>query len=455
MYILADFIESLGNLDSLFDLEEQVILHLRKSFQLVVAEYLRQLDETLVSSIPAENTFINRQARTIEFMFGAVNFERRCYLRPNGSYYFPLDEQLQLEERKRISPYFKSVVAKIGQTTTMRNTAAMINLASQTDISAWSVDRIIRDMADTVKTEEKSSEKKIVKRRKVENLVVEGDAFEIHKINRRRQDVHHYIVFESGLDGTRSNKVEFVGINQKKVQKRVTDYIEKYYRISEMTVFTASDGGPGYNPESMREIVPSAQRVEFTIDRYHFVKKIKQTFGLFNPLVEKDVKSVSLYDQNQLNVILDTFESQIKTDKELESLRTLRQYLARNWQFIKSPHDRGFMKIGKLGSIESSHRAYTYRMKKQGKVWSEKGLEAMLKLIEARVNGKLNKYLRGGLRKLQEIRIEIATEPLKTLSSAQLSSKHHSKHIGVLAGKIPVDAPTSSPIGAIAKIFSN
>ncbi|PJE50245.1 UPF0236 family transposase-like protein, partial [Pediococcus damnosus] len=177
MYILADFIESLGNLDSLFDLEEQVILHLRKSFQLVVAEYLRQLDETLVPSIPAENTFINRQARTIEFMFGAVNFERRCYLRPNGSYYFPLDEQLQLEERKRISPYFKSVVAKIGQTTTMRNTAAMINLASQTDISAWSVDRIIRDMADTVKTEEKSSEEKLVKKRKVENLVVEGDAF--------------------------------------------------------------------------------------------------------------------------------------------------------------------------------------------------------------------------------------------------------------------------------------
>ncbi|PJE49676.1 hypothetical protein BSQ36_06980 [Pediococcus damnosus] len=165
--------------------------------------------------------------------------------------------------------------------------------------------------------------------------------------------------------------------------------------------------------------------------------------------------SVSLYDQNQLNVILDTFESQIKTDKELESLRVLRQYLARNWQFIKSPHDRGFMRVGKLGSVESSHRAYTYRMKKQGKVWSEKGLEAMLKLIEARVNGKLDKYLRGGLRKLQELTIEIATESLKTLSSAQLSNKHHSKHIGVLSGKIPVDAPTSSPIGAMAKIFSN
>ncbi|WP_420812663.1 hypothetical protein [Pediococcus damnosus] len=44
---------------------------------------------------------------------------------------------------------------------------------------------------------------------------------------------------------------------------------------------------------------------------------------------------------------------------------------------------------------------------------------------------------------------------MKTLSSAQLSNKHHSKHIGVLSGKIPVDAPTSSPIGAMAKIFSN
>ncbi|BAP84712.1 hypothetical protein LOOC260_101340 [Paucilactobacillus hokkaidonensis JCM 18461] len=46
MFILADFIDSLKNLDSLFDLEEQVIRCLREMFQEIVFKYLIQLDET-------------------------------------------------------------------------------------------------------------------------------------------------------------------------------------------------------------------------------------------------------------------------------------------------------------------------------------------------------------------------------------------------------------------------
>ena len=73
MFILADFIDSLNNLDSLFDLEEQVIRCLREMFQEIVSKYLIQLDETLVSQIPSLVLFhlnvdaIGRQMEPIIF----------------------------------------------------------------------------------------------------------------------------------------------------------------------------------------------------------------------------------------------------------------------------------------------------------------------------------------------------------------------------------------------------
>ncbi|BAP85836.1 ISLho1 transposase [Paucilactobacillus hokkaidonensis JCM 18461] len=453
MFILADFIDSLKNLDSLFDLEEQVIRCLREMFQEIVSKYLIQLDETLVSQIPSDHTFINRQPRTINFMFGAVSFERRCYRKTDGTNYFPLDTHLKLASRKRFSPYFKSVVSKIGQMTTMRNTADMINLASQTDISAWAVDKIVREMADIVAVEEETLDKEIVHRKKVDNLVIEGDAFEVRERGKQRVSVHHYKVYESTNAGP-VNKREFVETNHLKARKQVCDYLEAHYKLSEMVVFLASDAAPGYDPISMRELVPGAKKVEYVIDRYHFIRKFEQTIGLQNPLSRKATAAIRGHNLNQLEAILDTFESQITTGKDSEKLIKLRHYLSRNWKYIKRPKDRGYKYMGKLGSVESSHRAFTYRLKKQGKSWSKEGLQAMLVLILARVNRHLNQDLSSGLRRLRELKIEVSLESIKSIRFTDLNRKTRSHHIGVKIGNITVDSSTSSPIGAMAKAYS-
>ena len=54
---------------------------------------------------------------------------------------------------------------------------------------------------------------------------------------------------------------------------------------------------------------------------------------------------------------------------------------------------RGFKDIHLIGSVESSHQAFAYRMKKQGKSWTEQGAKAMISLIEARMNGELQASL--------------------------------------------------------------
>lgn len=69
----------------------------------------------------------------------------------------------------------------------------------------------------------------------------------------------------------------------------------------------------------------------------------------------------------------DTYESQNLTEKQADDLMHLRKYLQRNWQYVHLPQMRGLKDIHLIGSVESSHRAFTYRMKKQGKSWTEQG----------------------------------------------------------------------------------
>ncbi|BAP85400.1 ISLho1 transposase [Paucilactobacillus hokkaidonensis JCM 18461] len=265
--------------------------------------------------------------------------------------------------------------------------------------------------------------------------------------------MHHYRVYESTNAGP-VNKREFVETNHLKARKQVCDYLEVHYKLSEMVVFLASDAAPGYDPISMRELVPGAKKVEYVIDRYHFIRKFEQTIGLQNPLSRKATAAIRGHNLNQLEAILDTFESQITTGKDSEKLIKLRHYLSRNWKYIKRPKDRGYKYMGKLGSVESSHRAFTYRLKKQGKSWSKEGLQAMLVLILARVNRHLNQDLSSGLRRLRELKIEVSLESIKSIRFTDLNRKTRSHHIGVKIGNITVDSSTSSPIGAMAKAYS-
>ena len=112
--------------------------------------------------------------------------------------------------------------------------------------------------------------------------------------------------------------------------------------------------------------------------------------GQHEILTSKAIKAVKNHDKEKLTLILDTYEAQDLTSKQREGLVRLRAYLNRNWDYIPTARKRGYYDAGNLGSIESSHRALTYRMKKQGKVWSKRGAEAMISLIEARVNHELD-----------------------------------------------------------------
>ena len=184
------------------------------------------------------------------------------------------------------------------------------------------------------------------------------------------------------------------------------------------------------------------------------MRKIENTMGQHELLTCKTINAVKNHDKEKLTLILDTYEAQNLTAKQREDLARLRAYLNRNWDYIPTTKERGYSGVGNLGSIESSHRALTYRMKKQGKVWSKRGAEAMLSLIEARVNHELDDSLESILKevtalpKTTKLNLEINSKITRSLFKKVKSSSK-----GVFNGKVKVDAPMTSFIGKISKHY--
>lgn len=452
MNILPEISTDLENLKSLFDVEQVMIRRIREVFQMIMSQYLEQLDDELAKH--CSDPVINFQQREITFAFGKITFKRRYYLGTDGGY-FLLDRSLKIDKYKRFSPYLKQLMAKIGQLTTMRNTAQVINVAYQSDISVDAVMKAIHELGTRVAEKTVASEKQVVHRVTPQNLVIEGDDFTLRsQIPRKQFLVHHYRIYEK-VQGKLNHCHDFVGLDRLKVRDRVTDYLDRHYRLANQTIFLNSDGGPGYDPQSMKDLVPSCVKFEYVIDRYHCLQKLITTIGRQNPLANKAVTALRKYDRASLQVVLNTYESQITDQQSQQQLNHLYRYLERNWQYIKHPIDRGYPEVGHLGSIESAHRILTYRMKKQGRCWTTTGVIAMIGLLEARMNLQLDNLLTSVSREISQLPRTLSNhwfEPQVRIGQ-YLKKVATKPSPGYLRGDIPVNGPSSSPIAHLAKLY--
>ena len=433
--------------------------------QVVMQNYLETLDDQLNSEVPATHRVINRQARTINFSFGPVTFKRRYYQVKKAPNEFFLDRWLALAPRSRQSPYLVKMMVKFGQATTMRNTAMALNMLFDSGISHSAVMEAVHTLGAEVIKQTQAAEKTApaAGRRVPECLMIEGDAFIVkqkHEKKTRPIEVHHYRVYEREQGNDGKFKVvrchDFLEIeNRKKLAERVRNYLDLNYELQGQTVYLASDAGPGYAPQNLLDLLPGYTHGEYFLDRYHCLRKIENTSGRQNVLTPRALTAVRINDFDELMAVLDTFEGNASKDQE-EEVKRLRAYFTRNWAYVTSPKQRGY-EIANIGSIKSSHRAYTYRMKKQGKAWTIKGAKAMLSLIEARKKDQLEEALENSLKQLIKAP-ELSEEATSTVTIKVrdfLKVTPPRPFQGTINGFIPLDALASSPIGRMIKALSH
>lgn len=402
MDILTEIEQNLVKSGSLFEAEQIILKGVLELGQAIMQNFLESLDRSLKSQTPANYQVINKQPQTLNFIFGPVTFQRRYYQAGTKKREFYLDQQLKIKPRRRLSPHYLMMMAKIAQTTTMRNTADILNLVFDSGITADSV---------------------------------------MHAVHELGNQIANQII----------NRHDFLSVgHQGRLEARLSDYLARHYKLAGQTIFLASDAGPGYEPAKLLSLVPQGAHGEYFLDRYHCLQKIEHTLGRHNELAMRAIKAVRHRDQAELTIILDTYESQNLTEKQADDLMRLRKYLQRNWRYILSPQMRGFKDIHLIGSVESSHRAFTYRMKKQGKSWTKQGAKAMIGLIEARMNGELQASLNTILEQLTVLPRVAQTRLLQEMHirTGEFLRKAPTKpSIGAVQGIIPINTATSRPMG--------
>lgn len=219
--------------------------------QKIMKDFLESYDQVLMGQVPDDYRVINRQERTITFTFGPVTFNRRYYKADDQQMMFYLDKELAIEA---LSPYYRLMMTLVAQTTTMRNTATILNLLFNSGVTVDSVMHAVHELGTLIKETIKHNEQEVVSRYVPTNLTVEGDAFVIklksQGLNQARwTEVHHFRVYER-IKGKLINRHDFIELgNLNRVRARVSDYLDRHYKLNNQTIFLASDGGPGYDPQ--------------------------------------------------------------------------------------------------------------------------------------------------------------------------------------------------------------
>lgn len=403
--IIAQIREILQEEKGILEREAKVCQVFKACFCQVMAQALESLDLPAIQpSLSLGYRIEKRSKRQLTFPFGTVTFYRRRLIKKGEAALYPLDTLLNLAPRQQFSCGAESLLAEASTQGVYRKTAEMLRIVSPLSVSHQKLREIavkVGQGIDRAQSADLSQESAKDQMRKVKVLYVEGDAFCVRAQGGGLLYLHRLQVCEGrrAVSSKRNALIgfhEFIDTDCQKVYAQMQEYLCRTYDLRQVTLVTNSDNGWGYLASNFRELISERDlRHEHFIDRYHVHKKLKERLNFVPESLQKQFREVLCqYDKEALVSLYDTVESFCDSAEQLEELRLLKDYLHKNWLYLRPFEQRRALQGAQrvLGTCESNHRVYTFRMKKQGKYWSETGALAMAKLISARRNGEFWKY---------------------------------------------------------------
>lgn len=404
------------------------------------------------------------ESRTIQFLFGKLTFKRHRLRKEGEKSFLPLDKTLGLPPRDNYSAGVKLTCARLSARMPFRQATKTIQELLNIDISHGTVHALTQEVGQKVQKYIKNVPNISDKKRKVKHLFIEGDAVYLGSRDpSQRHLVMHRIIIHEG-SGTKEGSERKVLKNvlslesfesSEAVFRQAQDYLDRHYNLKHTTVYSNSDGGSGYEVDKFKEIIGLAAEHHHRLDLYHAYQKIRQKVYFDKKLMPKLLLAVQTCSELEVHQLLDTIESRIILEefhvlrqKYTENISELRGYLHKNWQYLAPLKSN---KELSLGVCESSHRIYTFRMKRQGRSWTKAGAANLVAIINCQQQNSLEKayFMDDEDLKSQEI---LGKEIKGAVREALKTQKTES--YGVIKGIIPNKGASSNPIGYLAKLFS-
>ena len=108
--------------------------------------------------------------------------------------------------------------------------------------------------------------------------------------------------------------------------------------------------------------------------------------------------------------------------------------------------------IKAIGCCESNHRKYTYRVKGQGKYWSEDGAEGILRVLTCIKNNELEYWLSS---EFAGSEINAITEQELKAAARDSLKKRHESHLGIQRGALTKQTAGSSYLSKFNRMLNH
>lgn len=369
---------------------------------------IEKLDDELMPQMKLQGwKYRKRAEKTVTFSLGVVTYRRRSYSK-DGVWRYPVDEELGIVKYGRYSPELLYQIADYATSMPLRQVSAKFEVSAQLYIGKSTVHSTTNKVSKLFDDREEYryfEENEMIDKIKAQAVYIEGDGVMLKTQEKERVDMAHFLVHTGSeqISGNRyrlKNKSEVISSQHAVALDQLEDLLTNRYDITSDTVLiTNSDMGKGYTPYIFKEIASLFQcRHEHFWDAQHLNMKIKERFRkLPYELEQRLFSAIQLHSKKSTRVILDTAESLINNEEELELFNKFKTKLLQNFQYTKPAELRGFSHQG-IGVMETQHRKLTYRMKRRGMYWSEKGANTMSKMILAVYNDSLRELFFGAWR---------------------------------------------------------
>lgn len=388
--------------------EREYYSELRKNNIKNFLKMIEKLDDELMPQMKLQGwKYRKRAEKTVTFSLGVVTYRRRSYSK-DGVWRYPVDEELGIVKYGRYSPELLYQIADYATSMPLRQVSAKFEVSAQLYIGKSTVHSTTNKVSKLFDDREEYryfEENEMIDKIKAQAVYIEGDGVMLKTQEKERVDMAHFLVHTGSeqISGNRyrlKNKSEVISSQHAVALDQLEDLLTNRYDITSDTVLiTNSDMGKGYTPYIFKEIASLFQcRHEHFWDAQHLNMKIKERFRkLPYELEQRLFSAIQLHSKKSTRVILDTAESLINNEEELELFNKFKTKLLQNFQYTKPAELRGFSHRG-IGVMETQHRKLTYRMKRRGMYWSEKGANTMSKMILAVYNDSLRELFFGAWR---------------------------------------------------------
>jgi hypothetical protein len=430
---------------------------LQEEYQALMKQILEEWDQRIMEKRDTKR-YRCKDLRevSVETAFGTVKYERRLYEdREMGKTVYLLDQVLQFDGKKGLSPHLEEMAIHWATDGPSYRSAAE-RLEEFLGYRPLSHEAIRNRVLQAAEKEESwcSKEKK-----SVQVLFVEVDGLHVRMQqrgrcnNERKSKEQRIAIVHEGWEskGGRTNLKHhrhFKQEGQGDFWEAFDDFLQKHYEIDENTWIVV--GGDG--AQWIGECTSYFQQCVYMLDRFHVARDLKKYIGHLPKEWKSIRKMLASGDGSGLVKQVQKIGQELIKPEHREDWKRFVQFLVEHEEHLKDYREvlkeQGIdtSKMRPMGSAEAQMRVFARRMKGNGRSWSKKGANAMIRMIIAS---------RENWHQEDEQEEAKTTEPIQT-DMRNLIKERTKESIGVIKAKIPIlhGSSQASPTGKALKSLS-